>query len=308
MFYLFVLLTSVLLQQKEESENHKATSRCRRGYFSEHRSIERHVPLALHFTLLGAFPNLSKRRELFAIEMRCFICNISDSNDDSFINCDSCSRALHKKCSGLNASELRVMDLKNKRTLKFHCDDCVNGLLMVPKLLKSIDELRMDVEKLKTDVINITASKDTSSVSPELTSDVFMNELQDRQKRINNLILFNMENNNSDKKDVENLLETVAGRPVEVRSVERIGKPNKNNRKATKVVLADCKDVHMLTKNRYKLKNTKVYLNLDLTKQQRNAELAVKNELAKRLEDGEKDLIIRYSQGKPTICSKNDRP
>lgn len=239
--------------------------------------------------------------------MRCLVCNISDGNEDSFINCDSCSRALHKKCSGLSASELRVMDLKNKRTLKFHCEDCVNGLLMVPKLLKSMDDLRIDLEKLKTDVKNLSASKDTFTVSPELTSDVFMSELQDRQKRINNLILFNMVNNNSDKKDVENLLETVAGRPIEIMSVERIGKPNRNNRKAIKVVLANCKDVHLLIKNRYKLKNSKVYLNLDLTRQQRNAELAVKNELAKRLEDGEKDLIIRYSQGKPMICSKNDR-
>lgn len=199
------------------------------------------------------------------------------------------------------------MELKNKRTLKFHCDDCINGLLMVPKLLKSIEELRMDLEKLKTDITKLNVTNDTSSAPPDMTSDILMNELHDRQKRVNNVILFNMENNNNDKEDVDKLLRTAAGRSFEIMRVERIGKPNKNNRKAVKVVLADPKNALTLNKNRYKLKNTKVYLSLDLTKQQRNAELAVKNELARRLEDGEKDLIIRHIQGIPKICSKNDR-
>lgn len=237
--------------------------------------------------------------------MKCLICNISDSNEDSFILCDSCNRSVHKKCSGLNASEIRVMELKNKRTLKYHCEDCIKGLLMVPKLLKSIDELRTDIEKLKTDYNNMNSSNETSSVSSDIQSSVVMNEIQDRQKRINNVILFNMENNGSDEGDVVNLLRTTAGRPIELVRVERIGKPNKNNRKAVKVVLADSKDLLTLMKNRHKLKNTSVYLNLDLTKQQRDKESAVKKELAERLEKGEKDLIMRYLHGIPKICSKN---
>lgn len=228
-----------------------------------------------------------------------------DVNDDLFINCDSCNRSLHKKCSGLNASEIRVMELKNKRTLKYHCEDCLKGLLLVPKLLKSIEELKAEVEKLKIDIKNCNTNNDSSQLVPNTPNEELINEIHDRQKRINNIILFNVEHKGSDKEDVKSLFSIIAGKTVEVTKVERIGKPNKNNRRALKVGLSDAKDTYMLTKNRHKLKNTKVYLNLDLTKQQRELESAVKSNLLKKIENGEKDLCIRYVHGVPTICQKN---
>lgn len=39
-------------------------------------------------------------------------CTICELNEGNLIVCDSCGRALHKRCSGLNASEPPVMELK----------------------------------------------------------------------------------------------------------------------------------------------------------------------------------------------------
>ncbi|KAG5897247.1 hypothetical protein JTB14_013151 [Gonioctena quinquepunctata] len=66
------------------------------------------------------------------------------------IKCDSCSRSFHYKCSGLGGSELKVMELKTKRKLQFFCDDCQQGLKILPTLLAKIEKLTSEVEALRT--------------------------------------------------------------------------------------------------------------------------------------------------------------
>lgn len=60
---------------------------------------------------------------------------------------------LHKKYSGLNASEIKDIERKRTRKLKFLCDDCSSRLLMVLKMLKAIDltaELSLVKSKLES--------------------------------------------------------------------------------------------------------------------------------------------------------------
>ncbi|KAG5873467.1 hypothetical protein JTB14_007861 [Gonioctena quinquepunctata] len=82
--------------------------------------------------------------------MSCIKCNVA--NNEPSLNCDSCERIVHvnSDCSGLNASELKVKTLKGKRTLRFLCEECLMGVRLVPKLMKKIDDLQEEVNKLKT--------------------------------------------------------------------------------------------------------------------------------------------------------------
>ncbi|KAJ8963199.1 hypothetical protein NQ318_018665 [Aromia moschata] len=46
-------------------------------------------------------------------------------------------------------SEIKVMELKGKRILKFMCEECQSGLMQVPKLLQAIDELKSEIQAMK---------------------------------------------------------------------------------------------------------------------------------------------------------------
>ena len=83
----------------------------------------------------------------------CLKCNKHENDLNLLTECDSCHRNIHKKvCSGLNASEIKVIDLKGKRLLRFYCEDCSEGLLMVPKLIKMVDELKAEVSSIKSNI------------------------------------------------------------------------------------------------------------------------------------------------------------
>nr|CAI5858889.1 unnamed protein product [Callosobruchus analis] len=72
--------------------------------------------------------------------MACVKCSKVINKDESAVSCDSCARMVHRDCSDLSDSELRVMDLKGKRVLKYYCEECQMGIKLVPKLIAKVDQ------------------------------------------------------------------------------------------------------------------------------------------------------------------------
>lgn len=54
----------------------------------------------------------------------CVLCGKDVGSEEKSYNCDGCSRSLHVQCSGLTASELKCMELRGGRRLKFFCQNC----------------------------------------------------------------------------------------------------------------------------------------------------------------------------------------
>ena len=79
--------------------------------------------------------------------------------DKNALYCDSCNKGVLKECSGFSSTELRVMELKSKRMLKYLYKDCEEGLKLVPKLFKTIDMLRSDIEILKSQLEKAVQNK-----------------------------------------------------------------------------------------------------------------------------------------------------
>lgn len=71
--------------------------------------------------------------------MICLKCEISESDQATLI-----FRLIHKKCSGHNASKIKVMKLRGKRALK--CSECSQELLQVPNIFKVMDELKHEIK------------------------------------------------------------------------------------------------------------------------------------------------------------------
>ncbi|KAG5880388.1 hypothetical protein JTB14_027295 [Gonioctena quinquepunctata] len=118
--------------------------------------------------------------------MACIPCKIV--NDNPGIKCGSSERSVHidTECSGLNASEKKIMDLRGKRTQKLYCVDCQNGVGTIPKLIGKIDNLEGDLKKLSDQVAKLNHNANESQFDDILT------EISEQNLRKNNLMVFNM--------------------------------------------------------------------------------------------------------------------
>lgn len=238
----------------------------------------------------------------------CLKCNSLENDPSMLTECDSCHRNIHKKvCSGLNASEIKVIELKGKRSLKFYCEDCSEGLLCVPKLIKAIDELKMEVEKLKMEPTQVTSNSPTAqtSAAPNISpSEELITELQERQKRCNNIMVFNFPESDNDQVSLQKLITELTGNQSELVETIRIGRQNKNGTRALKASLSSSDAVRRVLVNKSKLKGRRIFISADLTPSQRSAEREVREVIARRRSAGEEDLFLKYVQGTPLIVSK----
>lgn len=82
--------------------------------------------------------------------MECLKCKHNDFDSSNLLFYDGCQSLVHRKCSNLSATELKMMDFK-QRVLRFFCSDCQESLSHVPKLIKEVAYLQSPVEKLLTD-------------------------------------------------------------------------------------------------------------------------------------------------------------
>lgn len=83
----------------------------------------------------------------------CFKCNgictqKEDKNALFGFPCDLCQRVVCKNCTGLMASEIRVVPSQS-RTLFYICPDCKNSFTEIPKLAKRITSLESEVKTWK---------------------------------------------------------------------------------------------------------------------------------------------------------------
>lgn len=83
--------------------------------------------------------------------MECVICGETKSKE--VFNCDDCKNLICKSCGGLSGSEVRVLELRGKRVMKFHCPRCLN--LETFKLLQNIiDSKNANIED-KNEIISM---------------------------------------------------------------------------------------------------------------------------------------------------------
>jgi len=112
-----------------------------------------------------------------SISNDCSKCDTMFAELDPQVKCDGCNVVVHNKCSGLTASELKCLSLKN-RNLKYFCDACSNGLREIPELKLLINRLLAEVSELKN----------SSGKNPSRTEEFIINEINERNIRASNLI------------------------------------------------------------------------------------------------------------------------
>lgn len=239
--------------------------------------------------------------------VQCFKCvkpipTIDDKNPK--IMCFGCERQICVKCSGLLATELRVIQLQSP-TLKYLCCDCELGVRQLPALRNMVTELKTELEELKT------KQNQTQSINLEMILD----EIGERERRSSNVILFGVsecpalddnENAEARKKreltQVREALSNIPGYKAPVAAI-RLGKidakPGSGPR-PIKVIFSEKQSAVTILRNGKKLPSGMSAKN-DMTPYQRDYLIKLRQELEERTKQGETELTIKYINNNPKI-------
>lgn len=189
-----------------------------------------------------------------------------------------------------------------------------NQQIEVNESLKTdIDNLNLKVNALETTLADLASGgpnivRGINDNSTGLVDHDIMKEVFERQKRMNNLMIFNfnISDDRSDSVQINELFSEISGRPVSICSSELIGKPNKNGFRAMKVRLSNPADVGVILKNKAKaITSKKVYIEPDMTPKQLEELNTVRNEFKHRRQNGEGNIRIKFVNGIPSIVQKN---
>lgn len=237
-------------------------------------------------------------------------CVRSINEKEKYVVCDGCKEKFHYACTPLSSSELRVIELKGKRSLKYFCNDCEESLKCIPTLRSQIEVLEDKFDALMNKIDNVLngATPQQSSSSPASSDAEIMNEVFERQKRMNNIMIFNYGpiTDQPEITQVSQLLSNVTAQQINVSKVTRVGKPNKNGHKALKVTLNNASDIGLILKNKGKaIREKQVYMETDMTPIQRNELHTARAELNERKVRGEDNFQIKYVNGQPKVVAKN---
>jgi hypothetical protein len=239
----------------------------------------------------------------------CLKCN-STVIDGLYYLCDGCHGPICSDCNGLTASEIKCMQLKGKRALKFLCNSCVDGFQMLPVIVKRLGDIE--------DKLSGLLSKQNAQVAPtspdnNLNMEAFIHEYKERELREKNLMVYNVPESKKqslelkiedDKVAVKNILSPITDISGGISKVIRIGKIGDKPR-PIKIIFQDKSWVFRLLKNKNGIAEPNIKINADLTVLQRNHLNNLRAELRTRIENDEK-VTIRYINNIPQIVPQKN--
>lgn len=230
------------------------------------------------------------------------------------------------------SSELRIRYGKLEDSIKSCNTVLEEHTAVLTKHSTTIAELDTRLERIETNLSSVALGDEPARNSPphlrqagsldrhsnnipEL--DVIMSEINERQKRARNVVIFGVEENGgrddkgrklADIEFVNGLMSFLEVEPG-VSKVSRIGNSSENKRRPLKVTFQSESDVLSVIRATVKLRGANdyrnVFISFDRTPKQLSQYKVVKEQLDLRKAAGEQNLKIRYVSGTPTIVRLN---
>lgn len=232
------------------------------------------------------------------------------------LTCSVCQKRYANSCVGLTSSEVRTIN--SKKAISWSCRECEAMGSDITSLKAVIVALQTDIKQLKTSI----SAQSTSTVLSESIFEDVVREVQERESRKSNIIIFGMreqpdslsrdQRSHHELENVKNVLsfisETVSTDDI---STYRIGKfnPSSDRPRLLKVALGDQKSALHILKSSRKLKDCDAFKHLsissDKTPKQMQYYRMLKLELDRRKAGGEENIGIRYVHGIQKIVNLN---
>lgn len=171
---------------------------------------------------------------------------------------------------------------------------------------QKIISLESDLNNLKLSTVQPSASKSDNQSS---SNEQVIKEIMDRNNREKNIVLAGLSEQTSttaeerisgDERDILNVTSQVCQNPPKPIKIFRIGKYVPGKHRRVKVCFDTAITAKYFLRNKDKLpENVKIFS--DQTPAQQQYLKSLKEELARRQNDGENELTIKYIHGTPTI-------
>lgn len=238
---------------------------------------------------------------------------------DKEIACDLCRHRFHASCVGVTRSEAQC--LRNRdRKVTFYCPNCSD----FKQQLKNLHDLTATVGILQREIEQIrerTVREPSGENLVVLETEKIIHEVSERERRKNNLIIFNVPEVSSGSKDDQVSADVgIVGEISQILNISaanakpiRLGKfdaSKPDRRRPLKISLPDVQTVMAALKNCRSLgrvdKFRTVYLSKDKTPSQVNLYRQTRRELLDRRAAGEHDIKIKYVNDVPKIVKTNN--
>ena len=253
-------------------------------------------------------------------QVRCITCN-KDVGEEAIL-CQWCDKWEHRVCADISTNEYKILTSSNKKIM-FFCSQCHLKVPLALKLedkdsslssdyealRKAIDDLAIKIDKLNSSENDLqhhisTASQQLLNVtnSPSSVATNIVKELEDKERRKNNLIFYNIPEPSTpswkaDSDFVVNLCKATYDFEIQVVKAFRLGKKTMNKSRPLLIRLNNDEfKSKILTKSyllRSKTPYEDIYISTGKTKAEQAKHKLLVEELKARRAKGETNIIIR---------------
>lgn len=222
-----------------------------------------------------------------------------------------------KSCNGLDdgllapllpelESESRIMGLIRAEFSKFNQDLANFKQEIRDMYLTDMAGIQQNIQDLTDRIEQLEKNTNTSANPATVTEEEIMGELQDRERRSKNIMIYNLEESSSNEnidQDIVNVKCTIQSvRKINVDNIKimRLGVKRQGTTRPLKVILNSKEDALDIIKNKFKCRNP-IKIDHDRTPKQRKHLQDLKEQLKSLHESGLRDKTIRYINGIPKI-------
>ncbi|KAJ3660332.1 hypothetical protein Zmor_004784 [Zophobas morio] len=240
--------------------------------------------------------------------MSCSVCNKKNLRSSDCVTCDICRGLVHSECAGLSKTEVDCIRSMSRK-IHFYCEKC-DIVATINGLKEELANVKYELNELKNNQSKVIDDHDTSK---KLSEEDIINEIEDRNRRATNLILFNLPESNAVNSDMRKdddksrcqkiMIPESKSESVKIMNCVRLGRLNDDKIRPIKIIFGNSHQALEILKS-YKRKEN-LYLNRDLTPRQQNHSFLIRSEFRNRIEHGENDISLKYRDGIPKIVKKD---
>ena len=186
------------------------------------------------------------------------------------------------------------------KTLSDKFVDLEKRVLKLEKHDNAVTNLSQKIGVLENKVNNVSVSDISTN------NELLFSEIKDRCERSKNIIIYNVKDENKEIVDWEQIAELFSSLKLNVTTVSmvRLGTFESGKSRPLKVSLSTEKDALLILRCRIELTSKGISVSNDMTKVQQKFLKDKREELHDRIENGEKDLTIKFIKNVPTIVTK----
>lgn len=238
--------------------------------------------------------------------------------DAKHIACHLCNKLFNLSCVNLTQTDAKT--IKNKRGILWACLSCCQVGSVLSEIQKALNQLKNDMENIKSNLLPSTPNQ----ICPgDEQFELLINELEERQNRKRNIMVFNLkecqsnvtntERNLNDQTSVTEILnEVFPSASNEISKVIRIGKYEDGKNRPVKLCFNNDNIVRSTLKHASKLKYSSHYKHISLSYDRTPAQLkyynTLKDQLIKEQANSTDQLKIKFIRGVPKIVTVERNP